>query len=690
MPIGASSNAWRNTSCASLSAASCALRSVMSRRFATQPLDARVVRQVGDDHVEPAPRAVAVAEPRLRRCRALGVLAPPTIALRSDVDVVGVRELEARHAERLRRASSRGCVSNAGLTYRMFASEPITMMMSRRVLHERAEALLAAARSSALDALRSRSSRAFELLDRERDAERGEHREAVHERLARRASARCRARSRARRASAPRRSSTIAGATAREPDRRMLVDRAEHQADREHRAPADRVHHGGDADTSSPRRAPTAANPDGRSPHERGRDAGERGTTRRAGCRPATSAWATMRSSRRATQNTGTTIGSVRSVGSTQRDQKRLPKLGAEPALSTSRLSTGGDGCLIGSADRCIGAGAASGPVGGGHDQRPGRLGVERAGRGGSPARGRSRTPASASAWACALDALGDRRRARACARSARSPARASEPGPREDVVHERAVDLEHVDRELLEVRERRVAGAEVVDREPDAEVAQPAQARPSAAAGSFISAPSVISRISRSRLEAAPVEQRLDPVGEVGVEQLARRDVHADRRRASRADARRSSRALPRTRSRSTCWPISSMRPASSANGMNDSGPSRPRSGCCQRTSASSAVMRPDSQLVDRLVVHDELAAFGRAAEVRLEVEPFDRGEVHLVREHAAAVLAAGLRRVHREVGVAQHLVGAGAGRSVRDADARGRRDLHRVEHDRVPAARR
>ena len=34
----------------------------------------------------------------------------------------------------------------------------------------------------------------------------------------------------------------------------------------------------------------------------------------------------------------------------------------------------------------------------------------------------------------------------------------------------ERAVDLEDVDRELAQVAQRRVAGAEVVDREPDAE----------------------------------------------------------------------------------------------------------------------------------------------------------------------------------------------------------------------------
>ncbi len=43
---------------------------------------------------------------------------------------------------------------------------------------------------------------------------------------------------------------------------------------------------------------------------------------------------------------------------------------------------------------------------------------------------------------------------------------------------HERAVDLHLVDRQALEVAERRVAGAEVVDREHDAHLAQAAQDR--------------------------------------------------------------------------------------------------------------------------------------------------------------------------------------------------------------------
>ena len=44
------------------------------------------------------------------------------------------------------------------------------------------------------------------------------------------------------------------------------------------------------------------------------------------------------------------------------------------------------------------------------------------------------------------------------------------------DALHERAVDLEHLDGQALEVRERRVPGAEVVDREVQPERAQRAE----------------------------------------------------------------------------------------------------------------------------------------------------------------------------------------------------------------------
>ena len=42
------------------------------------------------------------------------------------------------------------------------------------------------------------------------------------------------------------------------------------------------------------------------------------------------------------------------------------------------------------------------------------------------------------------------------------------------------------------------------------------------------------------------------------------------------------------------TCSPSRAISPVSSAIGMNSSGPTRPRSGCCQRTSASVDTGRP------------------------------------------------------------------------------------------------
>ena len=88
-------------------------------------------------------------------------------------------------------------------------------------------------------------------------------------------------------------------------------------------------------------------------------------------------------------------------------------------------------------------------------------------------------------------------------------------------------------------------------------------------------------------------------------------------------------------------------------------------------------------AQLVDRLVVHHELAALGRAAQVHFEIEALDRGKVHLAREHAYAVLPVSLGGVHREIGVAQHLVGVCTDGSERDSDARGRGHVLRAEHD-------
>ena len=105
------------------------------------------------------------------------------------------------------------------------------------------------------------------------------------------------------------------------------------------------------------------------------------------------------------------------------------------------------------------------------------RLGVHRPREAGSPARGRSRGRAacrhcsgssmpSATTSSCSVVAQRDDRGRRGRRRLGRRA-----------VAQERAVHLEDVDREPAEVAQRRVAGAEVVEREPHAERLELAQA---------------------------------------------------------------------------------------------------------------------------------------------------------------------------------------------------------------------
>ncbi len=87
---------------------------------------------------------------------------------------------------------------------------------------------------------------------------------------------------------------------------------------------------------------------------------------------------------------------------------------------------------------------------------------------------------------------------------------------------HERAVDLERLDREALEVRERRVPGAEVVDREVHAERAQRAE-RVDRGSASRMTALSVISSQTVSGSIPVPCEDPSDVVGQGGLGELAR-----------------------------------------------------------------------------------------------------------------------------------------------------------------------
>ena len=98
---------------------------------------------------------------------------------------------------------------------------------------------------------------------------------------------------------------------------------------------------------------------------------------------------------------------------------------------------------------------------------------------------------------------------------------------------------------------------------------------------------------------------------------ELARRQVH-------RHAQRRQALALPRAAFcaqavRSTQSPIGTIRPVSSASGMNCAGRHRAAaSGWFQRSSASTPVMRPLAQVDLGLVVQHELVALQRAAQRR------------------------------------------------------------------------
>ena len=162
-----------------------------------------------------------------------------------------------------------------------------------------------------------------------------------------------------------------------------------------------------------------------------------------------------------------------------------------------------------------------------------------------------------------------------------RSRASVASPMP----VHERAVDLQRVEREAAQVAERRVARAEVVEAERDAERAQVAE-RGLGDSASSISTLSVISSASSAGTRRAQRERDVgDDLG--SCEWRAERFTH--RRSGASAGTGAAGGDLPAARGAPSA-PIGTIRPVSSATGMNSAGRTSPRVGWRQRTSASTA----------------------------------------------------------------------------------------------------
>ena len=109
----------------------------------------------------------------------------------------------------------------------------------------------------------------------------------------------------------------------------------------------------------------------------------------------------------------------------------------------------------------------------------------------------------------------------------------------------------------------------------------------------------------------------------------------------------------------------------------MNRPGPSRPCSGCCQRTSASAPRTRPSARRDERLVVQHELAPVHPAAQLGEQRRPCRLAGVAVGVEHRDLPAALGLRPRQRDARGPHQVRGPGR-RRVRHGDADARRQRH------------
>ena len=192
------------------------------------------------------------------------------------------------------------------------------------------------------------------------------------------------------------------------------------------------------------------------------------------------------------------------------------------------------------------------------------------------------------------LDALGDDAQAEALGERRRPPRRSRRRGrPRPCRRTKPWSIFSSSTGRCLRLRERRVAGAEVVDREPRRRGPRSRASTPIVRSGSAMTAFSVTSTQSRSGGDAvARAAARATVAGKRGVERGSR--LRRSRRPARRA-GRRASRGAACATPASTRAVNGRIRPGlldASAGSRRAS--AAPRVGCCQRTSASTPRGRP------------------------------------------------------------------------------------------------
>ena len=241
----------------------------------------------------------------------------------------------------------------------------------------------------------------------------------------------------------------------------------------------------------------------------------------------------------------------------------------------------------------------------------------------------------------------------------------------RDDLPDEAAVDLQAVDGEAVEAGQHRVAGAEVVDRDADAEVAEPLE---------HLGAPVLVDGETLGHLELeergrqaaiAASTSRTVPISRSGDWKC-----RAERLTATRTGGRPVVRA-----SRRPCWSAwrstqvstSTMRPDSSASGTNSFGPSSAEDGVLPAHERLDADDPARAHVDLGLVADPQLVAANRLVELALTGEPLVGELVHALGVDLVAAGPVVLGPVQRAVGVAQQVPGFDAvvGKKARPAHA-------------------
>jgi serine/threonine-protein kinase len=250
-------------------------------------------------------------------------------------------------------------------------------------------------------------------------------------------------------------------------------------------------------------------------------------------------------------------------------------------------------------------------------------------------------------------------------------------------VAHEGLVDLERADRELLQRRERGIAGAEVVDREVQAHRAQLFE-KPDHSAGLGHEGGLGDLELEVGRSDPGVVEHGAVAGEEFRLAELLERKVDRDAagpRHLLLPGAVVAADALQHPLA-DLLDQVRFFRERDELRGRDVAVVREPPSH--QRLAADHP---PVAQVHLRLVEDHELVALHRAAELALHHQPLDRGRAHLAREEAVAVAAVLLGVVHRRVRVADQVDDVvGIPRAQRDADAAGDVQLVLVELERPP----